>query len=153
MGLCSLRRSISCATPSKLCDAHVKQVKARLVETSPPELLQVVLRRGLQDDPDDVAGMDQRCEWFIWRWDQLLVRVAGSNAWGQGKRHYSLISSGHPPDDPKKKCITSSHEAFVELCCENCGQRFPCIAEKVMANLPINKTTDGHQSKCTTSCC
>ena len=63
----------------------------------------------------------------MWNWDKLLPKVAGKANWSQSKRHCGAISSAVHPDDPTKKCITTSDEALVALLCENCGQRFPVL--------------------------
>ena len=137
-------------TQSGLGSAYVARAKKNLVMPNPKQFLQIVMREGLQDDGIlTQEEVDQHQEWFMWYWDHCLVKIAGQKNWGQNVRRYCPISSGHPADDPKKKYITSSHEAFLVLCYENCGQRFPYMAEKAMLGKEVNKMSQRYQSKYT----
>ena len=67
---------------------------------------------------------------FKWYWTKLLPCVAGSKRWSKNIRCYGCISSHTFPDNTALKYITSADEALVAILYENCGQRWPFLAEK-----------------------
>ena len=138
---------------SALRNEHIKRHKKGLKMPSVRELQNVIRRKGLEEGdgkPEDIA---LNRDWFMWHWDKLLPKVAGKTNWAQSKRHCGTISSAVHPDDPTKKCITTTDEALVALLCENCGQRFPYVARCKNSNPPVeeDKTCEKYQSKFSTT--
>jgi hypothetical protein len=66
--------------------------------------------------------------YFKWYWTCLLPKVCGNKRWSVTIRNYGTISGHAPVDTPKKKYVTTSDEALVQVLFENCGQRFPYLA-------------------------
>ena len=66
--------------------------------------------------------------YFKWYWTCLLPKVCGNKRWGVTIRNFGTISGHAPVDTPKKKYVTTSDEALVQVLFENCGQRFPYLA-------------------------
>lgn len=67
-------------------------------------------------------------DYFKWYWTCLLPKVCGNKRWGVTIRNFGTISGHAPVDTPKKKYVTTSDEALVQVLFENCGQRFPYLA-------------------------
>ena len=67
---------------------------------------------------------------FKWYWTKLLPCAAGKNRWSKNIRCYGCISSHSYPNNTDLKYVTTSDEALVAVLYENCGQRFPFLAEK-----------------------
>ena len=67
-------------------------------------------------------------DYFKWYWTCLLPKVCGNKRWGVTIRNFGTISGHAPVDTPKKKYVTTSNEALVQVLFENCGQRFPYLA-------------------------
>ena len=132
---------------SGLKKAYQARAAANLSMPTPKELGQVIRRVDLEYDPEDPEKNAQNREWFLWYWEHLLSKVSGKANWGHNIRCYGTISKHAPPDDPKKKYITSSDEALVLLLYENCGQRFPYTAECAAKGVSADKTHKRYQSR------
>ena len=132
---------------SGLKKAYEIRVAAGLSVPTPKELAQVIRRKGLEFDPEDPNKNAKNRDWFMWYWEHLLSKVGGKNKWGHTIRCYGTISKHAPPDDPKRKYITSSDEALVLVLYENCGQRFPYTAECAAKNQTADKSHPRYQSK------
>ena len=91
-----------CNDQSGLKEAYVKRAKAGLLMPTPAQLLRVVRRKDLEFDPENPAENKQNREWFLWYWDCLLVKVAGSAKWGYSKKNCGCISEHHPPINRKR---------------------------------------------------
>ena len=114
---------------SGLRKAYLARAATGAKMPTPKELGQVIRRVGLEFDPEKPEENALAREFFEWYWEHLLPKCVGSQNWGQSIRLYGTISQHFPPDDPKRKYITSSDEALVLLLYENCGQRFPYHAK------------------------
>ena len=68
-------------------------------------------------------------DFFCWYWTDLLPKATGKHRWGQGIRTTGTITGHAPPTENAEKYISVQDEALVLLIYENCGQRFPYVAE------------------------
>jgi len=73
--------------------------------------------------------VERNREFFKWYWTCLLPPVASKNRWGPAFRKNFTITGGCYRNQPEKKLITDSDEAFVLIVYENCDKRFPYTAE------------------------
>lgn len=97
--------------------------------------------------PALVAKYEQNMDFFMWYWEELLPKVTGKFRWGHGIRYTGIISKHTHPDDPKTKYISASDEALVLLIYENCGQRFPYVAECHKNNVDVDQSDPKYQAK------
>jgi hypothetical protein len=104
--------------------AYIKRAMKDLPMPTPAQLLSVIMREGLEIDPEDPDKNKLQREWHLWYVDELLPKIAFSR-WGYSVRNYGIISEHAPPDDPTTKYITSSDEAMVVILWENTAQRLP----------------------------
>ena len=132
---------------SGLKKAYEARVAAGLSVPTPSQLGKVIRRVGLDFDPEDPDKNAEQREWFLWYWEHLLSKVGGKATWGHTIRCYGTISKHAPPDNPKKKYITSSDEALVLVLYENCGQRFPYTAECMAAGTKPDQNHVRYQSR------
>ena len=80
------------------------------------------------------ARINRNRQIIKWYWTKLLPCVAGSKRWSKNIRCYGCISSHTFPDNTALKYITSADEALVAILYENCGQRWPFLAEQAKGN-------------------
>jgi hypothetical protein len=72
-------------------------------------------------DPNDENDM----EFFVWYGDKFLPKsCAKATEYSESYRHYSTISACAPKNDPEKKLMTPSNEAFAVLALENNYKRW-----------------------------
>ena len=81
------------------------------------EILDAALRKGMtKEDPFP----SRACDVFDFYWDVLIPVVASCKRWGPGKRHYCLMSTARPENDPSQQLfVTPSDEAYAALAWEN----------------------------------
>ena len=97
--------------------------------------------------PALLAKYEENMDFFMWYWEELLPKVTGKFRWGHGIRLGGIISRHTHPDDPKNKCVSASDEALVLLIYENCGQRFPYVAECTENNVEVDQSNPLYQAK------
>lgn len=86
------------------------------------ELLIKIVKR--QIDLND----DHEVEVFKWYWDNLMAKAAGNMSdWHPDKRHFMLLSTAAPPNDPNNPYITPSTEAIALAMIESNRSRWTHI--------------------------
>ena len=131
--------------------AYEERYRKGLSMPTPRQLALVILRKGLEYDPNHPTKNAQNREWFRWYWEHLLPKCCSESRWGRSIRHYGIISAHAPANYPKTKYVTSSDEALVLLIYENCGQRFPYCAKCKVDNVTVDKSSELYQSRWTDS--
>lgn len=132
------RNDVQSALKNAYCKRRNEQKK---VMPTPAQLAKVVLRdpEYLAFDPDEPDKNAEGREYFAWYHSQLLMAAAKKTDWGANIRNHGTISGHHPPDNPDYKYITPTHEAIVLAMYENCGQRFPYMAEVEAVSGSVDK--------------
>lgn len=126
--------------------AYVKRCIEGKKMPTPKDMLNLAMRKDLEFDPNDPKKNEENRELFLWYWDELLPKMAGSKRWGYSIRNYGCISSYCYPDSDTKY-ITSSDEAMIVVMFENCGQRFPYAAKCTKKGEKIKEDHPDNQAK------
>ena len=92
-----------------VCIAYMRDKKVK--QLPPQEAFEKILRR----DKD----LDE--ELFIWWWTKYMPKAARSaHIWNKTVYYFGQLSDHAPPNDPKKKYITPSTEAWGAILMDNC---------------------------------
>ena len=113
------------------CQANVKKWWQKREQEGKPmptidELREIIMRKGLKYNKDDVKKNLQNRHWFQW-YHTGVIQVCGKTRYGHNIRKQGPIST--IKDEGGNKYVTSSDEAFLLLCLENSEQRLQYTAE------------------------
>lgn len=110
----------------------------------PEDLISVAKCQGLQGDGDNVAQNRAIFDLYV---DVILPKVASNKRWGAQKRHFGLLSTHAPENDPKKPYVTPADEAFALVTYEGCLTKWKYMAKQKAAGAEVDKKNDDMENK------
>ena len=88
----------------------------------------------------DLEDDDEKEFWFWYVEKAIGTACASHRDWSEDQRHFALLSTSAPPNNPDKVDVTKSTEAFFYLCCDNGLKKWEAMREVKKKN-PNKKIT------------
>ena len=100
-----------------------EQMMKDVTPITPEEIYKIAVRdKKFWEDPGDADKIDL-CH------NVLLFKILGKDLWDDHMRRHCAMSAPHPLI-PNKTAVTPNSEAFLVALCENCYEKWQCIAEE-----------------------
>lgn len=133
------------------CQQNARDWAVKYIQTSTatpalpiPKVMESVAKR--QNLVGTGPVLDQNRGYFDLYSDEILPKFTGSQRWGTNKRHWGLLSSHAPENDPQKPYVTVADEAFALVTYEGCHGKWIYMGAQKKAGSAVNKKDDAMEN-------